>query len=368
MLPAHSLESAHDQTNFTDPAYYHVILAGLQGGGTYLTGLREHIGDKGWVIASLSTRCGSRRGEYRLTTHYDRMAKELIARSQGRLIRIYAHSLGGLEVLDLLPALARQLEDLPYQTVELFFISPPGIGFRGWRGLIKVLGRFYSLLKTLGLYDQYHVLPLLDETSETATRQRKLFLEEWLPMLVTDYARRKRLESRITLIDAELHLLAAYPQLYQSYAGWYERQRHKLMKGLLEKVFGGQHIGTERHRVQLTRCEELARHQSGWLSHTSLSLAFLGRVVKTLYTGVDNKIVRVSQECRQRGMTLKLGVVILEQDGLVRAADYHNLRRLTALSGSGLAWQTFPGKEHSSVAHNWLLIDALEELPAPAGT
>src|SRR6476661_5090154 len=86
--------------------YFHVILPGLQGGGRNLTGLREYIDDRGWVVASLSTRAGLKRHVFNLKTHYQNLAQELITQAQGRVIRIYAHSLGGIEVLDLMKMLA----------------------------------------------------------------------------------------------------------------------------------------------------------------------------------------------------------------------------------------------------------------------
>ena len=343
--------------------YYHVILAGLQGGGRCLTGLREHIGDKGYVVASLSTRSGAKPGEYRLKTHYDRLARQLIEQAGGRLIRIYAHSLGGLEVLDLLPALARRRETLPHHTVEVFLISPPGIGLQGLDGLGQIVRKFYSLLKKLGLHDQYQILPMPDETDEQSTQRRKIFLEEWLPRLVTDPLDRKKLAAEIARIDAELGFLREQPRLHLEHA-WYERQRHKIMKGLLTKVFVGQHIGEERHLVQLEYCRERDSDRAGRLGRLVLSLAFGGRVLKTLYGGVDHKIVRVTQHCRQLGVKVKLAAVILGQDELVAAQDYNRLVWLSATNGISLRVETFLNEEHSSVAHNWALIDALEELPS----
>src|SRR5689334_10121134 len=87
--------------------YFHVIMPGLKGGGRNLTGLREYIGARGWVLASLSTRAGLKRRVFNLHTHYEKLAQELINQSNGRVIRIYAHSLGGIEVLDLMKKLAR---------------------------------------------------------------------------------------------------------------------------------------------------------------------------------------------------------------------------------------------------------------------
>lgn len=38
--------------------HFYVIMAGVKGGGRSLTGLREHIGNKGYAVSSLSTRFG----------------------------------------------------------------------------------------------------------------------------------------------------------------------------------------------------------------------------------------------------------------------------------------------------------------------
>ncbi len=89
--------------------YFHVILAGIKGGGRNLTGLRQHIGKRGLVVASLSTREALKRNEFKLKTHYQNLAREIIQQAQNQTIRIYAHSLGGLEALDLLKELLSML-------------------------------------------------------------------------------------------------------------------------------------------------------------------------------------------------------------------------------------------------------------------
>lgn len=114
------------------------------------------------MAASLSTRVGFKRGLglYNLKARYYGLAQELITQAQGQVFRIYAHSLGRFEVLYLMKALARQV-NLPYKSLEVIFISPPGIGQKGFSELFKIGKRFGRVIRNLGLYDQQSLLPIL---------------------------------------------------------------------------------------------------------------------------------------------------------------------------------------------------------------
>lgn len=346
------------------PDYYHVILAGVKGGGRYLTGLRNYIGEKGYVIPSLSTRVGLKRGEYRLKTHYQNLARELINLSDGHLIRLYAHSLGGVEVLDLAKALAEQ-EDLPHKSLEVIFISPPGIGQKGFKGVQEVGKRFYKVIRDLGLYDQYHLLPMSFEDDTFTPYQRQRFLDEWLPMLVEDETKRTKIGQAITTIDSEIQFLKLHPTLQKLYEPFYRRQRHKVMKPLMEKVLYGSHIEEETHQECLQRYRELLQDKTSRLIFFPLTFTFIAKALKTLYQGIDEKIINVFDYCEQRGVNTSLGVVILGKDDLVRAGDYARLSKLSSSHRISVHKHFFEEEEHSSVAYKWELIDALEAIQFP---
>jgi hypothetical protein len=347
------------------PGYYHVILAGIKGGGRYLTGLREHIGHRGYVIPSLSTRVGLKRGEYRLGTHYKNLARKLISLAGNQTIRLYAHSLGGVEVLDLAKALARQ-ENLPHKALEVIFISPPGIGQKGMSGVREIGKRFYRVIRDFGLYDQYHLLPASFEDGALLPLKRKLFLDEWLPRLVTDKAKCERIATAIARIDAEIEFLQNHPALQKKYEPWYRRQRHKLMKPLLERVLYGSHIEEETHQQCLQRYRELVQDKVSRLVFFSLTLAFAAKALKTLYQGIDSKIISAFEYCQKLGVKTSLGVVILGKDDLVRDGDYTRLHSLTSSRRIAIHKHIFDHEEHSSVAYKWELIDALEAIQFPA--
>jgi hypothetical protein len=353
-----------------NPLYFHVILAGIKGGGRNLTGLREHIGKRGMVVASLSTREALKRNEFKLKTHYQNLAREIVNQAQNRTIRIYAHSLGGLEVLDLLKELLKD-ESLPNKALELIFISPPGIGRRGFSGLFEVGKRMKSLLETLGLYDQFYLfpsIPAITGNQETRSRQREIFLNEWLPRLVVDAGKRAELVSAFQRIDRELLELRLNSALADN-EEYYRRQRHLLMKPLLEQIICGEHITEEIHQQQLTQNHELGRDIHSRLAYRSLIVGFTFRVLKTLFVGIDRKILRVFEACQRMNIDLKLGVVILGKDRLIQLQDYDKLNRIARLKGRPVEIKVFENEEHSSVAYKWELIDALEELvfgPTPA--
>jgi hypothetical protein len=338
-------------------------MAGLKGGGRYLTGLREHIGARGYVVSSLSTRAGLKKGEANLHTHYTKLAACLIQQAQGKPIRIYAHSLGGIETLDLVKALAAR-PDLPHKSLEILFISPPGVGQNGLRGLREIGRRFGRLLHNLALYDQYHVLPLtVEEHDGSILQKRQRFLEEWLPYLIPDSARRSRLERTLLSIDAELLFLHHRPELRREYEAWYLGQRHKIMKELLDKVFSGRHIAEDIHQRYLRQYGEREENLASFRAYLRCLLPFLGRSARTLYQGLDAKILEMYEHCRRQGVDTRLGVVVLGKDDLVQAKDYEQLNRLGAARSIPILQHIFQNEEHASVAHKWELIDALEALP-----
>lgn len=343
---------------FPTSPYFHVILAGIKGGGRNLTGLREHIGKRGLVIASFSTREALKRNEFKLKTHYTNLAREIVRQAQSLTIRIYAHSLGGIEVLDLLKALLKEAA-LPNKAIEIIFISPPGIGQRGFSGLLEVGKRMKLLLKEWGFYDQFYLFPSIPGIPEAKNRQREIFLNEWLPRLVADGGKRTELVKAFQRIDEEL---VAFKLQSEQEAEYFRRQRYLLMKPLLEQILSGDHITEEIHRQQLEQNHELSRDINSRLAYRSIFLGFMFRVLKTLFFGIDKKILGIIESCQSVDVDLKLGVVILGKDNLIRLQDYAELNRIAHLNGRPVEINVFENEEHSSVAYKWELIDALEEL------
>ncbi len=360
-MPTPLTEPYFPMLEVTANPYFHVILAGLQGGGRYLTGLREHIGPRGYVVPSISTRAGLKKGENRLKTHYTNLAAKLVQQAQGHTIRVYAHSLGGIEVLDLMKALVAR-PDLPHKTLEILFISPPGIGQRGFGGMREIGRRFGTLLKNLGLYDQYYLLPSTDEQNEKLRLKRQVFWEEWFPRLIPDPIRRDRVEKAIQLIDAELLLLQDYPELQREFETWYLKQRHNIMKGLLNKVFSGSHIEEERHFRYLGRYSERSEDIASKRAYFPCLFSFTFNAFKTVYQGLDTKIMEVFKTCQKLGIDAKLGIVVLGHDDLVQIQDYDGLNKLSAVHAIPISRHIFKDEEHASVAHKWELIDALEAI------
>jgi hypothetical protein len=363
ILPTH----AHDKNDKKN--YFHVVLAGLQGGGNFLTGLRQHIGPKGFVASSLSTRFGLKQGEFGLKSHYTNLANQIIKQAQDKPIRIYAHSLGGIEVLDLMKVLAQHL-DLPQRSLEVLFISPPGVGQQGWRVSYRLLLRLFKLIKTLGLHDQYQLLPLINKnepennpTENFSFKKRTIFLNEWLPRLVVDGPKCHQITKALQTIDSELLFLQNWPALEATYAQWYKSKRHKLMKKLMEGVLSGNHIAELTHTDYLKKYGEYSRYElASSLAQIRTSFEFILSIGKRLYQGVDTKIVEAFEACQQAGIDLKIGIVIMAQDALVSAQDYTTLLQLAHAKQIPISKHTFENQEHASVAYNWDLIDALEAL------
>ena len=340
--------------------YFHVILPGLKGGGRNLTGLREYIGSRGWVVASLSTRAGLKRSVFNLRAHYERLAQEIVAQAQGRIVRIYAHSLGGIEVLDLMKALARH-QSLPAKNLEVIFISPPGVGQKGFSGLLEIGKRFTRVIKNLGLYDQNHLIPLRTGGAEPVQPQRGLFLEEWLPQMEIDCRKRKEFIAALENIDSKLLLLD------KSIAGlaqeaFYLHQRHRLIKHLVERIICGKHISEERHQRYLQQHRELALDIAPGLTYLFISLIFAFKVLFNLYRGIDQRLLAAYEFCRRQEINTRWAIVVLGHDDLVLSEDYTNFSKLAASRQIPLLNFVFENEEHSSVAHKWELIDALENL------
>ncbi|HEX2911723.1 MAG TPA: hypothetical protein VH186_13010 [Chloroflexia bacterium] len=347
--------------------YFHVILAGLQGGGRYLTGLREYIGDRGYVVSSLSTRAGLKKGHYCLKSYYTSLAKQIVQKARGALIRIYAHSLGGIEALDLIRALAART-DLPHKTLELFLISPPGIGQKGLSGVGRVGLRFPKLIKNVGLYDQYEVFPLAGQAAEQLEQNELIllkhqrFLNEWLPRLIPDQKARNKIIEDVQFIDRELLLLREHPELRRQFEKWYLSQRHKIMRDLLNRIFSGKHIKEEKHQLYLSRYTEQKEHLAPKWAYLWCLTTLLGKLLKTLYQGLDYKVLELVEFCRAQGVEARLGTVILGKDELVKLQDYAHLNELCTQHSIPLYQHIFENEEHASVAHKWELIDALESL------
>lgn len=340
--------------------YFHVILPGLKGGGRNLTGLREYIGSRGWVTASLSTRVGLKRGFSNLKAHYHKLALDLIAQSQGRTIRIYAHSLGGIEVLSLMKELARH-KDLPRNSLEIIFISPPGVGQKGFSGLLRVGKRLGNVIKNLGFYDQDYLLPVTPLEGDSVHPQRKLFLEDWLPRLVTDPIKRENFKQALEAIDNKI-LLSEVSKRLPDQKNLYQQERHKLLKNLVEKIINGHHITEEKHQQFLLKHQELALNIAPNFSYLLTSFLFLSRVLFNLFTGIDRKLFATYDYCLNQSVNTKVAVVILGHDELVFSQDYANFTKMASIRKMPIYNFVFENEEHSSVAVKWSLIDALENL------
>jgi|GEM_PF-3378825 len=345
----------------SDQDYFHVIFAGIKGGGKYLTGLRDYIGKKGFVISSLSTRPGLKGGESTLSTHYRNLAQELVCKAQGKKIRIYAHSLGSLETLDLMKALA-DCQDLPCKALEIIFISPPGVGQKGFKGLGKVLLRLGKVVRNVGLYDQHHLFPLETAQDTVTAEQRKLLLEVLLPGVIPDVVQQQRLIKELEIIDFELSFLMTHPELKAEFEKWYLGKRHLIIRGLLEKIFAGDHINEADHRDSLNLYRENAVDIASGFCYLRVAVMFAFKSFKTLFQGMDSKIIEATEQCQKKVVAVTLGVAILGRDDLVEACDYNMLDKLALAKNFSIRKLFFNDVEHASVAHRWAVIDALEAI------
>ncbi len=342
-----------------DQDYFHVIFAGLKGGGKYLTGLRDYIGKKGFVISSLSTRPGLKWGEFKLSTHYRNLAQELVNKAQGKKIRIYAHSLGSLETLDLMKALA-DCQDLPHKALEIIFISPPGVGQKGFKGLGHVLLRLGKVVQNVGLYDQHHLFPLHKAQDSVTAEQRKLLLEVLLPGVIPDLLQQQRLIRELEIIDSALSFLQTHPTLKAEFENWYLGKRHLIIRGLLEKIFAGDHITEADHQEWLALYRENSVDIASGFGYLRVAVIFAFKCFKTLFQGMDSKIMEATEQCQKKVVAVKLGVAILGRDELVEARDLLKLDKLALAKNFSIRKLFFNDVEHASVAHRWSVIDALE--------
>lgn len=253
--------------------------------------------------------------------------------------------------------------ELPHKSLEVIFISPPGVGQKGLRGLGKVGRRLAKVIQTLGLYDQFHIFPLTAENNASLLQKRKIFLDEWLPRIITDSHKRERVCHELQITDAELLFLESRPTLKKEYASWYQHKRHQVMKRLLEEVINGKHILEETHLKYLKSYGEFNQSNiKSRLANFTISFELAVRTLKILYRSIDSKIVETFEFCQKLGINLKIGVVIFGKDELVYDQDYASLMQLALSKHIPIYRRTFENQEHSSVAYNWELIDALETI------
>jgi hypothetical protein len=124
----------------------------------------------------------------------------------------------------------------------------------------------------------------------------------------------------------------------------------------------GEHIQTETHLHHLQIYGENSCKVASRLSYFIAGLNLTVKTLKTLYQGVDGKIVAAVEGCHRVRVEVKLDLVILGRDPLVQGQDYNNLVNLAVSKHIPIYKQIFEREDHSSVAYNWELIDALEAL------
>ena len=142
----------------------------------------------------------------------------------------------------------------------------------------------------------------------------------------------------------------------------YLRQRHKLLKKLVEKILCGKHIAEEKHQQYLQKHHELASDIAPTHAYFFTTLIFTCKVLFSLYHGIDRKILAEYENCRELKVNIKVGVVILGHDHLVKIQDYAGFIEMAARRHIPVDNFVFEDEQQSSVAYKWGLIDSLEEL------
>ncbi len=305
-----------------------LFLPGLFGGGRNLTLIREALTGlsqetfRVFVPDSISTR-------YR-RTFFDEILNSWLKAVEGKQPVIVAHSLGSVELFEVLKELKNRNVSNPF----VILVSPLGTESTKGMGLI---GRLRELALNAAFYDQHTVYPLPDkfyqdqDISPSRGERRETFLSIFGEEKVEFEGEKVSLREALEIIDGQLQR----DDVSEEETHRLLRERARLLRPFIERMYRGEHVSEERHRKFM----EVYREEISSLGLLANALRFLPKVLRTVL-GPGDTIERIKKMCPNA----KIAILGLENDVLLSP------EKVNKLTEKGVAVRILPVYAHSSFA------------------
>jgi hypothetical protein len=324
---------------------FNVFLPGGTAGGEYITPIRDYLhtnfGDQVFVPSSISHYASLKKGES-LETHYENLGHEIGLRAKDKNIHIIAHSLGGLESLDILKNL---LKETSWSGKEIKITFMAGFGFvsEDITGIIETADRLYQIVTNVTVAEQHTAYPLPEKyyevnppkspTSDKAVTiftdtpeqraERRSWFETQLTILtpeIKDKILKKLSEIDITLVKA---MDTEDSRLF----GEIMSQRAEILAPFIQSLFKGENIPKDLHNKYLNLYKETTDNLAPGIQYYLSLLMYLNRVIDYVKGGVNTVLKEIIETAKVRKVDIKIEFAQLERDYLFQSSDVDRIKK-----------------------------------------
>ena len=292
--------------------------------------------DELYVPVSLSARQAMKKGEKDIREHHVNTGREILKRAGGRDIKIFAHSMGGFEAIDIVSAMVES-GGIKDRSIEIIFVATPGLNERGYKGLFDFAKRFADMNINVTTLEQHTAYPLPEryyqkhakyskahqgaevvfkDTPPLRTERKETFLR-YLDRIVPDPAKRAKTIKDLSNID---NLLASR-QLTAEEEQKLLKKRTQILHPLIQSIFRGEHFDSQTHEALLKQYGELPQDLASVPTSVLSAVRYFGRITKDIFRGLDKKTAQLVKRSKDAGVNFKLGLAVLERDAIIKPSD-----------------------------------------------
>ncbi|MCS7093329.1 MAG: hypothetical protein NZL96_02800 [Patescibacteria group bacterium] len=293
---------------------------------------------------------------------------EILKKTQGNQLLVMGHSLGAIEALDFTKGILKIKDSEGLLSIDLIFISPPGIKGEGLTSIAELMKKisflvnpdlvamkeqhvFYPLPKAFyeKTKDIIHRYQLISFSEEKRQSRRKWFEKEIIHNLERDPKKRERILMMIRAIDDKI---INDNSLSPTNKDQLLQNRAKIISPYLQEVFQGKHRPESLHQEILVCYEELNLKQKSlkqWLFYLANLIIYIGKTFEFTYKNTRTSLEELLGLAQKKNSNLRVVLVSSENDVIVTPSELESL--VDDLSSLVSNYFLFESAAHSSIGY-----------------
>jgi hypothetical protein len=317
---------------------FDVFLPGFFGGGKGLTELRKNTGM--FVPSSISTRESFKNDEKSLGDHYRNLTQEILQNAGNKDLTFYCHSLGCLEVNDVLQLMSND-ERAKGKNIQIVLMAAPQSAEYGFKSLGNFVEKTQDFLKNVTVYEQHIAYPLpeamyedvkddkeaseflgvVKDTPEKRQKRKQKFASN-LKKIVPIDEDRNNVEKRLEQIDESL--LKNDVDDVEKQALYDERI--KILHPLIEQLFQGNNFDDAEVHEMMEKYRELSSDLSTPLRYKANFALYMGKAMDDVMYGSVNNLIDTAEKMKEKDIKASFAFALMEQDVYIKKEDIEKIK------------------------------------------
>lgn len=317
---------------------FDIFLPGFFGGGKGLTELRKNTGM--FVPSSISTKESFKKDEKSLGDHYKNLTQEILQNAGNKDVTFYCHSLGCLEVNDILQLMSND-ERTKGKNIQIVLMAAPQSAEYGFKSLGNFVEKTQDFLKNVTVYEQHIAYPLpeamyddvkedkeaseflgvIKDTPEKRDKRKHNFTDN-LKKIIPNEEVRNKVHERLGQIDESILKNEVSDTEKQAL---YD-ERVKILHPLIEQLFQGNNFDDAEVREMMEKYRELSGDLSTPLRHKANFALYMGKAMDDVMYGSVNNLIDTAEKMKEKDIKTSFAFALMEQDVYIKKEDIEKIK------------------------------------------